>query len=222
MVWAAAIASALLISSRPICMRTEPVLFLRCGSLMYRDQIRHAPGVANICSSVSEDYAAGLGRLRFDEIEREPLFQATEEGLALAQDDRVNNQAKLIDQVLVQKACDEGCSADDIYVFAWPALEGSEFRDVANDLRRGPRNALKRRRHNNVGCLGRQSPVRDFTLRRELILVWRDTIRIGVDRFPVLPVARVHVRSQDEGINIGDQLDCVRPRVCPVLFSILS
>jgi hypothetical protein len=43
-------------------------------------------------SSVSHDDSAGLGRLCLDEIEREPLVDAAEERLPLAQDDRVNNQ----------------------------------------------------------------------------------------------------------------------------------
>src|SRR5262249_14428920 len=55
---------------------------------------------------VGHDYPARLGRLRLDETERKPLVDAGKERLALAQDNRVNNQLELIDQVLVQKACD--------------------------------------------------------------------------------------------------------------------
>src|SRR5687767_8966560 len=120
--------------------------------------------------SISHDYSAGLGRLRLDEIEREPLVDAAEERLALAQDYRVNNQPELIDQVLVQKACDEGCPADYIHVLPWLALEGSELRDVADDLRCGPRDALEGRGQNNVGCLSSQPCVRDFTLRGDSLL----------------------------------------------------
>jgi hypothetical protein len=69
-----------------------------------RDQVRHSLEVRNIRNSVSHDYSAGLGRLRFDEIERESLVHAAEERLAVAQDGRVNNEPEFIDQVLVWSA----------------------------------------------------------------------------------------------------------------------
>jgi hypothetical protein len=51
---------------------------------------------------VSHYYSAGLGRLRLDEIEREPFVHTAEKRLAFAEDDRVNNQPEFIDQVLVK------------------------------------------------------------------------------------------------------------------------
>ena len=95
-------------------------------------------------------------------MERAPLVDAAEERLALAQDDRVDDQPKLIDQVFVQKACDEGCPTDDVRVPPRLALEGS------------------------------------------------------------LPVVRVHVSSQNESVDVKDQLDRVAPRLDPVLLSVWS
>ena len=77
---------------------------------------------------------------------------------------RVNNQPELIDQLLVQKACDEGRPADDIDVLPRLVLEGSQLRDVSDDFRSRPRDALERRGQNDVGCLGSQPCVLDFTL----------------------------------------------------------
>jgi hypothetical protein len=62
-----------------------------------------------------------------------------------------------------------------------------------------------------VGCLSSQLRVRDFTLGGDPLLEWRDTLGICVDRFPVLPVVRVHASSQDERVDFGDQLDRVSP-----------
>ena len=159
---------------------------------------------------------------RLDEIEREPLVDAAEERLALAQDYRVNNQPELIDQILVQKAGDESCPADDIHALSWLALEGSELRDVPDDLRGGPRDALEGCGQNNVGCLSSQPCVRDFTLRGDSVLERRDSLRIGVYRFPVLPVVWVHASSEDERVDVRDQLDRVGPRIDPVLLSLWS
>src|SRR5262245_11307944 len=171
---------------------------------------------------VSHDYLAGLGRLRLDEIEGKPFVDATEERLTFAQDDRVDDQPKLIDQVLVQEACDEGSPADDIRVLPRLAFERSNLGDVPDDLHRGPRDALEARGQNNVPCLSSQPCVRDLTLRGDSVLEWRDTVRVGVDRLPVLAVGRVHVSAQDEHVDVRDQLDCVGPGVDPVLFSIWS
>ena len=49
-----------------------------------------------------------------------PLVDVAEKRLTVSQNYRVNNQTKLIDQVLVQKTCDEGCPAD--YVRVLPRL----------------------------------------------------------------------------------------------------
>jgi hypothetical protein len=69
-------------------------------------------------------------------MERAPFLDAGEERLAAAQEYRVNNQAELVDQVLVQKAGHEGGTADDIDVLPGLSLQGSELPDVADDPRR--------------------------------------------------------------------------------------
>ena len=87
-----------------------------------------------------------VGRLYLGEIEREALVDAVEEPAALSKDDGMHNKPELVDQVLVQKAGDECCAAYDIRVFAGLALEGSQFGDMADDLRIGrPRDLLERR-----------------------------------------------------------------------------
>src|SRR5262245_66197994 len=85
----------------PIRMCMEAVL--DAGSEVAKSADRHlvalrlhgrVSGVAALprgMISIGHDNSAGLGRRRLNEVEREPLVDAAEQRLPLAQDNRVNN-----------------------------------------------------------------------------------------------------------------------------------
>jgi hypothetical protein len=83
--------------------------------------------------------------LCLDELKRVPSH-TLKERLATAHNDWVNDQPQLVYQVRIHEAGYKTCSTDNIRVLSWRVLQRSKLRDVPDDLRLGPRDALERGR----------------------------------------------------------------------------
>src|SRR5262249_43013669 len=177
-----------------------------------------APGVGS--GSVSENHAAGAGRLCLDELEGAVLLDAREERLAAAEEQGVYDQPQLVEQALVEKACHQGWAADDIDVLPRLRLQVSKVLQTPDDLRCWrPQDAVELRGHDVMRRLGGQPGIGDFAVVRSSGSVGRDTRGVGVDRRPVVTVARVHPRALYEGVDVGDQPERVRPRIDPLALA---
>src|SRR5436189_300404 len=87
--------------------------------------------------AVSQDHSSGLRRLGADELERPPL-DSGEERLAAAEQNRMHDQAQLVEQICAEQAPHERRSADDVDVPSRAALELAQLGEVADDPRLRP------------------------------------------------------------------------------------
>src|SRR5947208_17160941 len=78
--------------------------------------------------SVRQNQPAGLVRLRADELEWAPLG-SVEERLPATEHNWVNNEPNLVEQVRIQQAGDDGCSADHIDVLPGLVFQCSKLID---------------------------------------------------------------------------------------------
>jgi hypothetical protein len=95
--------------------------------------------------------------------------------------DRVNDEAKLIDQALVHQTANQRGAADGMHVPSGLLLHSSDFFDVSNDPCVRPGDGVQRARQDDMGRFFREAGVRDLALRRDPAGERQDALRVGQD-----------------------------------------